>query len=60
MHCTTKYCKVNLFPGDTNLMNLQDSIKIVNKQINHELNANKMYVTVSEIEFFMFCPPENH
>ena len=41
-------------------MNLQDSIKIVNKQINHELNANKMYVAVSEIGFFMFCPPENH
>lgn len=33
LHSAIKYCKVNNFAGDTNLMTFQASIK---KQINHD------------------------
>ena len=46
-------------------MNLQASIKTINKQINHDLknltnwlNANKIALNISKTELVMFCPPK--
>ena len=65
LHCAIKYCKVHYFADDTNLMNFQDSIKTMNKQINHDLNylsnwlnANKIVLNVSKSKLVMFGPPK--
>ena len=64
MHCSIKFCKVHHFAYDTNLMNFQASIKMINKQINHDLknlsnwlNANKTSLNFSKTEFVEFIPP---
>ena len=64
MLCSIKFCKVHHFAYDTNLMNFQASIKMINKQINHDLkslsnwlNANKIPLKFSKTEFVVFIPP---
>ena len=42
MHCSIKFCKVHHFAYDTNLMNFQASIKMVNKLINHDLKTYRI------------------
>ena len=64
MHCSIKFCKVHHFAYDTNFMNFQASIKMVNKLINHDLknlsnwlNANKIPLNFSKTELVVFIPP---
>ena len=54
LYFATKYCKVHHFAGDTNLLNFNNSIKKINKQVGHDLkylsywhNANKICLNVS-------------
>ena len=68
MHCKIRvlYCdhyffKVHHFAGDTNLLNFDNSIKKINKQVGHDLkylsywlNANKICLNVSETEVVLF------
>ena len=67
MHCPIKYCKVNHFADDTNLLNCQASINTnaIDKQINYDvnnlsnqLNANKIAFNVIKTEIAMFTPPK--
>ena len=58
-----KCYKVNHFADDTDLINLQTSVKIIYKQINHDLknlsdwsNTDKFYLNVSETKLVMFNP----
>lgn len=37
LHHAIKYSKVHHFADDTNLMNFQASIKMINKKVNHDL-----------------------
>ena len=55
------YCKVDYFAGATNLLNFNNSIKKINKQIGHDLkylsywlNANKICLNVSKTEVVLF------
>ena len=56
-----KYCKVHHFPDDTNLLNFNNSIKKMNKQVGHDLqdfsywlNANNIFLNVSKTEVVLF------
>ena len=56
-----KYCKVHHFADDTNLLNFNNSIKKINKQVGHDLkylsywlNANKICLNVSKAELVLF------
>ena len=56
-----KYCKVHHFADDTNLLNFNNSIKKINKQVGHDLknllfwlNANKICPNVSKTEVVLF------
>ena len=56
-----KYCKVYHFADDTNLLNFNNSIKKINKQVGHDLkylsywlNANKICFNVSKTEVVLF------
>ena len=56
-----KYCKVHHFADDANLLNFNNSIKKINKQVGHHLeylsywlNANKICLNVSKIEVVLF------
>ena len=58
-----KYCKVHHFADDTNLLNINSSLKTLNKQINNDLknlsnwlNANKISLNVSKTELIVFKP----
>ena len=48
LHCAFKYYKVHHFADDTNLMNFHIFIKLVNKQINHNLKnlSNWLHKTI--------------
>ena len=57
LHFAIKYCKVHHFADDTNLLNFNNSIKKINKQVGHDLeylsywlNANKICLSVSKTE----------
>lgn len=59
-----KYFKVQ-FADDTNLSNFRTSIKIINKQINHDLrnllnwfNTNRIPPKVRGTELLMFSLPQ--
>ena len=56
-----KYCKVHQFANDTNLLNFNNSIKKVNKQVSYDLKylsywlkANKICLNVSKTEVVLF------
>ena len=55
LHFAMKYCKVHHFADDTNLLNFNNSIKKINKQVGHDLqylsywlNANKICLNVNK------------
>ena len=57
LHFAIKYCKVHQFADDTNLLNFNNFIKKINKQVGHDLkylsywvNANKICLNVSKTE----------
>ena len=61
LHFAIKYCKVHHFADDTNLLNFNNSIKKINKQVGHDLkylsywlNANKICLNVSKTEVVLF------
>ena len=61
LHCSIKFCKVHHFAYDTNLINFNSSIKVINKQVNKDLkklsnwlNANKICLNVSKTEVVLF------
>ena len=61
LHFAIKYCKVRLFANNTNLLNFNNSIKKINKQVGHDLkyvsywlNANKICLNVSKTEAVLF------
>ena len=61
LHFAMKYCKVHHFADDTNLLNFNNSIKKINKQVGHDLkylsywlNANKICLNVSKTEVVLF------
>ena len=54
-----KFCKVHHFSDDTNLLNLSNSMKKLNKLVNADLkhlvnwlNANKISLNVKKLEWF--------
>ena len=66
MDCAIKCCKAHCFADDANLMNLQNSVKTINEQINHNLkkvssnlNANKISPDVSKTELIMLNSNKN-
>lgn len=60
LHCAIIFCKVHHFGDDTNLINFQNSVKIINKTENLSswLSANSISVNVSKRELLMFKPPK--
>ena len=61
LHDSIKFCKVHHFADDTNLINFNSSIKVINKQVNKDLktlsnwlNANKICLSVSKAELVLF------
>ena len=61
LHYSIKFCKVHHFADDTNLINFNSSIKVINKQVNKDLktlsnwlNANKICFNVSKTELVLF------
>ena len=59
----SKQCKVYHFADDTNLLHINDSIKILNKAANSDLKilanwfiANKFSLNVSKTELILFKP----
>ena len=60
-HYSIKFCKVHHFVDDTNLINFNSSIKVINKQVNEDLktlsnwlNANKICLNISKTEIVLF------
>ena len=56
-----KYCTVHHFADDTNLLNFNNSIQKINKQVVHDLkyllywlNTNKICLNVSKTEVVFF------
>ena len=67
LHYSIKFCKVHHFADDTNLINFNSSIKVINKQVNKDLktlsnwlNANKICLNVSKIELVLFRSAKNN
>ena len=61
LHFAIKYCKVHHFADDANLLNFNNSIKKINKQVGHDLkylsnwlNANKICLNFSKTEVVLF------
>ena len=61
LYFAIKYCKVHQFADDTNLLNFNNSIKKVNKQVSYDLKylsywlkANKICLNVSKTEVVLF------
>ena len=61
LHYSIKFCKVHHFADDTNLINFNSSIKVINKQVNKDLktlsnwlNANKICLNASKTELVLF------
>ena len=56
-----KYCNVHHFADDTNLLNFNNSIKKINKEVEHDLkhlsywlNTHKIFLSVSKTEEVLF------
>ena len=67
LHYSIKFYKVHHFADDTNLINFNSSIKIINKQVNKDLktlsnwlNANKISLSVSKTELVQFRSAKNN
>ena len=61
LNCAIRYCSVHHFADDTNLLNYNNSVKRMNKQVNQDLknltnwlNANKICLNVSKTEVVLF------
>ena len=61
LNCAIRYCSVHHFADDTNLLNYNNSVKRMNKQVNQALknltnwlNANKISLNVSKAEVVLF------
>ena len=61
LHCAINYSSVYHFADDTNLLNISDSIKRTQKQVNLDLKslykwllANKISLNCSKTELFIF------
>ena len=61
LNCAISYCLVHHFADDTNLLNYNNSVKRMNKQVNQDLknltnwlNANKICLNVSKTEVVLF------
>ena len=57
LHYSISFCKVHHFTDDTNLINFNSTIKVINKQINKKsnwLNSNKICLNVSKTEVVLF------
>ena len=61
LNCAFKYYSVHHFVDDTNLLNYNNSVKRMNKQVNQDLknltnwlNANKICLNVSKTEVALF------
>ena len=66
LHYSIKFCKVHHFADDTNLINFNSSIKVINKPVNKDLktlsnwlNANKICLNVSKTELILFRSAKN-
>ena len=60
LHLTAKYSNVYHFPDDTNLLNFNNYVKFINKQVNHDLKnfvnwlqANKISLIKTELVLFI-------
>ena len=60
-HCAIRYCSVHHSVDDTNLLNHNDSVERMNKQVKQDLknlanwlNANKVCLNVSKTEVILF------
>ena len=60
-NCAIRYCSVHYFADDTNLLNYNNSVKRMNKQVNQVLknltnwlNANKICLNVNKAEAVLF------
>ena len=63
LNTAVKHCKAHRFANNTNLLNINDSIKKLNKAVNsglrnlkNWLNANKISLNVSKTELILFKP----
>ena len=61
LHYSIKFCKVNHFADDANLINFNSSVKVMNKQVNkclktlsNSFNATKTCLDVRKTELFLF------
>ena len=61
LHYSIKFCKVNHFADDANLINFNSSVKVMNKQVNKYLktlsnsfNATKTCLNVRKTKLFLF------
>ena len=61
LNCAVRYCSVHHFADDTNLLNNNNSVKRVNKQVNQDMknltswmNANKICLNLSETEVVLY------
>ena len=67
LNTAIKHCKVHHFADDTNLLNINDSVKKLNKAISFDfklklsdltnwLNANKISLNVTKSQLILFRP----
>ena len=61
LNCTIRYSSVHHFADDTNLLNYNNSVKRMNKQVNQDLKnltnwlkSNKIFLNVSKTEVALF------
>ena len=61
LHVATKYPEVHHFADDTNLLNFNNCVKSINKQVNHDLKnlsnwlkTNKISLNVAKTELVVF------
>ena len=61
MHNSVEYCKVHLYAHDTNLLLTDNSLKRINRQVNHDLSlichwlwANKINLNITKTEIIVF------
>ena len=66
LNCAIRYCSVHHFADDTNLLNYNNSVKRMNKQVNqglknlaNRLNVNKICLNVSKTKAVLFKHQEN-
>ena len=61
INCAIRYCLVHHFADDTNVLNYNNSVKRINKQLSQDLknltywlNANKICLNISKTEVVLF------